>query len=121
MPIMKQTKATMVARFTALAFMASFIQAVGAFLSRVRNSFQNKAALLLAAVSAVCAGAAVAAPATLSVPLFGDLIYDDVTFVIASLDTSAATGGIFAIWAAVFTLVLLMVVLRKISVGGKKT
>ena len=122
MPIMKQTKANMVARFTALALMATFIEAVGAFLSKVRNlSFTKAGAVVASVAAALYANAAHAAAASLVIPLWGQLNYDDETYVISGLTSATATGAVFTVFVGVFTVTLVLVALRKISMSGKKT
>ena len=118
---MKKTKAIMVALFTAFAFMATFIQAVGAFLKRVRNLSYKTAGVVASVAVALYANAAHAAAASLTIPLWGQLNYDDETYVISGLTSATATGAVFTVFVGVFTVTLVLVALRKISMGGKKT
>ena len=121
---MKKNKAIMVALFTAFAFMASLIQAVGAFFSQVRISFKKGAVACLSAVRwlVLATGAASAAPVTLD----DSAVWRIWCMTMQPMSSPpcrrlTGVGTIFAVFLGVFTMTLFLVTLRKTSMGGKKT
>ena len=114
---MKQTKTLMLA-LTAIACMV--LSAVAAF-AKTLLQFKERVGAFALSLFALAGGVAVAAPMTMTIPLFGDLVYDDATYVISSLSAATGVGVIFAVFLGVFTMTLFLVTLRKTSMGGKKT